>query len=67
MKFHNSPYTINKTHYNNLKNKLSEFENENTANKNNFLTMITTYGIVQNKYSTEIVENDLTMSVLFNE
>ncbi len=67
MKFYNSPYTINKTHYNNLKNKLSEFENENNTNKNNFLTMITTYGIIQNKYSTEIVENELTMGNLFIE
>ena len=67
MKFHNSQFTIDKKYYNNLKNKISEFQQETKTRKNVFLTLLTTYGIKNNQYSTEIVENELTMESLFLE
>jgi len=67
MKFYNSQFTINKSYYNSLKNKITEFQQETKSKKNVFLTMVTTYGINHNQYSTEIVENELTMESLFED
>ena len=67
MKFYNAPYTIDKKYYLNLKNKLSELQKEKGTRKNIFITMITTYGINENKYSNELVENELDMDDLFIE
>ncbi len=67
MKFSKSQFTINKNYYNNLKNKITEFQGETKSKKNVFLTMVTTYGINQNQYSAEIVENELTMESLFED
>lgn len=67
LKFYNSQFTINKSYYNNLKNKITEFQRETKSKKNVFLTMVTTYGINHNQYSTEIVENELTMESLFKD
>lgn len=65
MKFYNAPYTIDKKHYLNLKNKLSELRKETKTRKNIFITMLTTYGIVDNKYSKELVQNTLDINSLF--
>ncbi len=67
MKFSKTTFTINKNYYNNLRNKITEFQQETKSKKNVFLTMITTYGINHNKYSAEIVENELTMESLFDD
>ena len=67
MKFSKTAFTINKNYYNNLRNKITEFQQETKSKKNVFLTMITTYGINHNQYSAEIVENELTMESLFED
>lgn len=67
MKFHNAPYTIDKQYYLSLKNKLSELQKETGNRKNIFITMVTTYGINENKYSKELVQNELDMDSLFTE
>ena len=67
MKFSKTIFTIDKNYYCNLRNKVTEFQQETKSKKNVFLTMITTYGINHNKYSAEIVENELTMESLFED
>ena len=66
IKFHNAPFTIDKKYYLNLKNKAAQLQSQTKTRKNIFITMITTFGIIQNEYSNEIVQNELNMSCLFN-
>lgn len=67
MKFYNTDYTIDKKSYHNLKNKLHEFQQETGTRKNIFLTMVTSYGIKENEYSRELVQNELKIDSLFND
>lgn len=67
MKFSNAPYTIDKKYYLNLKNKVSELQKETKTRKNIFITMVTTYGVKENEYSKELVQNNLDMNTLFIE
>ncbi len=65
IKFHNSPFSINKSGYDNLKNKIYQFKKTTKTRKNVFITMITTYGVSENANSLEMVTNNLTMDCLF--
>lgn len=65
IKFSKGTYTIDKKQYMNLKNKIVQLQTDIGSRKNIFLTMISTHGITQNKYSNEIVQNSLTMNDLF--
>jgi len=67
MKFYNAPYTIDKKYYLNLKNKVAELRKETKTRKNIFVAMVTTYGLVENKYSKELVQNVFEMNYLFEE
>ncbi len=67
MKFYNAPYTIDKKYYLNLKNKVSELQKETNTRKNIFITIVTTYGVNENEYSKELVQNSLDMDALFVE
>ena len=65
IKFYNAPYTIDKRYYLNLKNKVSELKKDTNTRKNIFITLVTTYGVNENKYSKELVQNNLNMDTLF--
>ena len=65
IKFYNSTFTIDKKYYLNLKNKIEEFQQESATRKNIHLVMLTTYGIKQNEYSSELVQNALDVNCLF--
>jgi hypothetical protein len=65
MKFHTSPFVIDKKYYFNLKNKISELQKATKTRKNIFITMLTTYGIKENEYSNELLQSSLGMDVLF--
>ncbi len=64
MKFSVSPFSIDKKYAENLRNKLDSFRQTTYTKKALFLTLITTYGMAQNKYS-DMVRNSLDMDVLF--
>lgn len=66
MKFYNAQFTIDKKTYLNLKNKIVELQTDIETKKNIYLTMITTYGVKENEYSKELVQNNLSMNCLFN-
>jgi hypothetical protein len=67
IKFCKAPFTVDKKYYLNLKNKVAQLQNETKTRKNIFITMISTYGVKENEYSTELVQNSLDMSCLFIE
>ena len=49
-----------------MRNKISVFKQETGTRKSVLLTMVTTYGLKANNYSS-LVQNSLTMDVLFME
>ncbi|NOQ71593.1 MAG: AAA family ATPase [Crocinitomix sp.] len=67
IKFTQAPFEITKSYHKNLLNKINAFKLDTETNKNIFLTMLTTAGIKQNKYSLEIVESELTSACLFKD
>lgn len=64
MKFSLAPYTITKKYAESLRQKLEQFRQATKTKKAIFLTMMTTYGVKNNKYSY-LVQNDLKMEDLF--
>jgi hypothetical protein len=65
MKFYNAAFTIDKSYYLNLKNKIAELRRETKTRKNIFLTLITINGIKENKYSNELLDSCLNADSLF--
>jgi len=65
IKFSMSPFTITKKYAAELRNKVGIFKQETGTRKTVFLTMITTWGLIQNMHSTGLVQNELTMDDLF--
>jgi hypothetical protein len=63
-KFVNAPYEIDKSYSENLKNKISTFTSETKPQKATHITMITTYGVKQNKYAG-MVQSEVTLDDLF--
>ena len=65
IKFYAGPFTITQNTYNAIRNKLLQFKENTRTRKNVFLVIISTFGIVENAYSTELVTNSITMDCLF--
>lgn len=65
MKFYNTSFKISKDELNRLKNKVSKFKEDTKTRDVVVVTMITTYGIVEDENFHEIVENSFDMDVLF--
>ena len=59
-------YSIDKSYANELQQKLEVFKEKTRTKKTLFLTMITTYGIKENSYSSSLVQKSLTMDILFH-
>ena len=65
MKFYNAEYAIDKRYAEQLRNKLKIFKTLSKTNKQVFLTLITTFGLRQNKHSLGLVDDALNMDDLF--
>ena len=65
MKFHQKEFTISKSYAAQLRKKISVFSEVSKTKKQIFLTMITTFGLLENKHSQGLVDNELLMGVLF--
>ncbi len=65
MKFSINPFSISKQYATELRNKIGVFKTETGTRKSVFLTMITTFGIQQNLYSTGLIQNELQLDDLF--
>jgi AAA+ ATPase superfamily predicted ATPase len=66
MKFSINDFAIDKKYSEELKNKLKVFREETGTRKSLFLTLITSFGLKKNTYSS-MVQNELTMDVLFEK
>jgi hypothetical protein len=65
MKYSINPFTIDNKFAEELRDKTGVFKSETNTRKSVFLTMITTFGLKTNSYSTGLVQNDLKMDILF--
>ena len=65
MKFYEGLYTINKTEYENLKNKIYQFKQDTKTRKNVFMTILTSNGLFENENSSELINNKLDIDCLF--
>ncbi|MEX0813652.1 MAG: ATP-binding protein [Chitinophagales bacterium] len=65
MKFYNAQYKIGKQELENLRNKIAQFKRDTGTRDAVVITMVTTFGIVQNANYHEIVNDDFTMEILF--
>lgn len=67
MKFYNTKYGLDKKYANEIAKKVNAFSLSSKTKKSIFVTFITTYGLINNQYSRQHVQNELTMNDLFLE
>lgn len=65
MKFYNKPFIIDKKYAEVIKQKIDVFTQKIKPRKTLFVTMVTTYGVMDNMYADELVQQQLDMNVLF--
>jgi AAA+ ATPase superfamily predicted ATPase len=65
VKFYNTKFTIDKKYAQEILTKVNAFTEDTKTTKSIFVTFITTYGLVFNQYSRQLVQNELTMDHLF--
>ncbi|WP_431210146.1 hypothetical protein ACQ86N_29375 [Puia sp. P3] len=65
MKFSVDTFTIDKKYADVLKQKIIVFRDQTKTRKATFLTMFTTFGLTKNTYALSLVQNHLTMDILF--
>jgi AAA+ ATPase superfamily predicted ATPase len=65
MKFYNTEFEISKAYYSTLQRKLQAYQSDNKSNKNNFITLITSFGLKHTNYSNAIIDNVLKLDNLF--
>jgi uncharacterized protein len=67
MMFSINAFTIDKKYAENLRNKIGNLIAQTRTKKAIFLTLITTYGITDNAYATQLVDNNITIEALFTK
>jgi uncharacterized protein len=67
MKYSINPFIIDKKYAAILQQKIGTFKHETKTRKSIFLTLITTFGLEANAHSAGLVQNSLTMDVLFKK
>ncbi|MDO8367066.1 MAG: ATPase [Saprospiraceae bacterium] len=65
MKFSLNPFEINKSYADDLRTKIGVFKSATQTKKAVFLTLITTFGIQAGGHAGGLVQNSLTVDVLF--
>lgn len=65
IKYSNKAFIINKKYYNELQEKLRVFRQESGRHGSNLLTFISTYGVADNDYKYQLVDNEVKMEDLF--
>lgn len=65
MKFYQQSFALDKKMYLNLKNKLHTFQTESITRKNLYLVFISAFGIEENAYSHEIIQQQILLKDLF--
>jgi hypothetical protein len=66
MKFSKSEFEITKRYAEELQNKIDVFQSISKTNKSLFLTLVTTHGLKNRNSFLDLVQQEITMDVLFN-
>ena len=66
IKFSSKLFTIDKSYAENLAHKVATFREETGTSKTVLLTMIAAFGVKENQYAQQLVQDFLTMDALFN-
>ena len=66
MKFSIHPFTITKGYAEELSEKIRVFKEQTKTRKAIYLTMITSFGLTPNSYSSSMVQNSFDMDILFD-
>ena len=67
MKFYNSEFNISKKYAEELMNRSALFARKTKTKKNIHLTFISTYGLKENIYSRQLIQNSFDISCLFKK
>ena len=65
IKFHAEPYVFTKSQADAFLIKRALFKHYSQSKKQIFLSFISTYGIIDNKYSLGLIDNSITLDMLF--
>jgi len=65
MKFYNEKFSISKSYADNLREKRRIFREVTKTNKQIFLVILTTFGLIQNEHSMDLVSESLDLDALF--
>lgn len=65
IKFSTSAYILDKKTADNIRQKHAVFKYHSQSNKHLFTTFITTFELVDNKWTAELIDQQLTMHDLF--
>ncbi len=65
MKFYSAQWQMDKSEATELREKVALFKRLTKTQKQVFLTLVTTFGVKMNEQSLGLVDNDLSMNVLF--
>ncbi|MGH7240443.1 MAG: AAA family ATPase, partial [Candidatus Saccharimonadales bacterium] len=66
IKFNTKKFVIDKRYSQVLEQKIAVFREDMPAGKSTLLTFITTYGVADNEYKQQLVDNEITMTALFD-
>ena len=64
-KFYDKPFSITKAYADELRKKMMIFQEKTKTKKSLFITVISTYGVVENMHSVGFVQQEITMDNLF--
>jgi len=67
MKFYNTEYAIDAKYAKEIAKKVTAFSSTTKTKKSVFVTFITSYGLITNQYSNQLVQNELTLEHLFTD
>ena len=65
VKFYNDEYALTKEETDNIRRKRRVFRQVSRTRKQIFMVLITTFDLVDNKYSLELIDNKINMDKLF--
>jgi hypothetical protein len=65
IKFYDAPYTLTKDYAAKLRLRVAQFRELTATRKNLFLTMITPFGLIDNAYTSELIQNQVLLDDLF--
>jgi hypothetical protein len=66
LKFYNKDFVMTKNYAEELRNKRTIFQKNTKTRKQLFWSLMTTFGMEQNEHSQGLIDNVLTMDVLFD-